>query len=122
MKIMKIFTKLSVGAATTLVFASLFAGSVFAQTNIQGHATWTNQADAKCYQIYYKEKIAPNWQFAVHCSDLKSPRSQYTINYLKSEVTYTYRVKEISNVDNGYKYRWITNEAILPTTQVTSQW
>ena len=120
-QIMNTLTKLSIAAASIASLSSLFAGSAFAQTDYQIKATWTNQNDAKCYQIFYKEAGAPNWQFGVRCKDLKSPVSYYYIKGLKAGVSYTYKVKEISNIDNGYKYRWITNEATLPSTLVTTQ-
>jgi hypothetical protein len=107
-------TKFSLGIVTTLSMTLLFAGSSFAQSYNQGTATWPYQSDAKCYQIFYKEKSAPNWQFSVRCRDLKNPVWQYTIKYLKSGVSYTYKVREVSNIANANQYRWITNEAVLP--------
>jgi len=106
-------TKLSFGIATTLSMTFLFAESSFAQSYNQGNATWQYQTDAKCYQIFYKETNATNWQFSVHCRDLKNPVWHYTIQYLKQGVSYTYKVREITNVDNGNKYKWITNETVL---------
>lgn len=119
---MKTFAKISIGTLAALSLTSLFAGSAFAQTDYQILAKWTSQPDAKCYQIFYKEAGALNWQFGIRCKDLKSPISQYYIKGLKPGISYTYKVKEISNIDNGYKYRWITNEITLPSTQITTQW
>lgn len=115
------FTKLSIGIVTSLTMTAIFAGSSSAQSYNQGTATWPYQTDAKCYQIFYKESKATDWQFSVRCKDTKNPLWQYTIKYLKQDVSYTYRVKEVSNIDNGNKYRWITNEKILPLTS-QPQW
>jgi hypothetical protein len=113
---MKSLTKLSIGIITAVSLSIYFSASSFAQSYNQGIATWPYQTDAKCYQVFYKESTATNWQFAVRCKDTKNPEWQYTIKYLKSGVSYTYRVKEVSNIDNGNKYRWITNEKVLQVT------
>lgn len=118
---MKTFNKISLGTLTIMLLTSLFAGSAFAQTDYQIITKWPYQTDAKCYQIFYKEATATNWQFGVRCKDLKNPIWQYAIKGLKPGVSYTYKVKEISNLDNSNKYRWITNETTLPSTPVT-QW
>jgi hypothetical protein len=107
-------SKLSIGILTSLSMIILFAGTSFAQSNNQGTAKWPYQIDAKCYQIFYKESGATNWQFSVRCRDLKNPLWQKTIYYLKPGVSYTYRVKAISNIANANQYRWITNETVLP--------
>jgi hypothetical protein len=113
--------KLSVGIVTSLSMVTLFVGTSFAQSYNQGTATWPYQSDAKCYQIFYKEKSAPNWQFSVHCRDLKNPKWQYTIKYLKPGVSYSYKVREVSNIATANQYRWITNETVLQVS-LQPQW
>ena len=113
--------KLSIGIVTSLTMGTLFVGSSFAQSYNQGTATWQYQTDAKCYQIFYKEKAALNWQFSVRCRDLKNPAWQYTIKYLKPDVSYLYKVREISNTATANQYKWITNETVLPVSS-QPQW
>src|SRR5258708_38738938 len=110
------FTKLSVGIVSSLSMAFLFAGSSFAQSYNQGIAMWPSQTDARCYQVFYKESSSSTWQFSVRCKDTQSPRTQYLIKYLKPGVSYTYKVKVISNVANNNNYRWITNDQTLPVS------
>jgi hypothetical protein len=115
------FSKISIGIVTSLSMATLFVGTSFAQSYNQGTATWPYQTDAKCYQIFYKEKSAPNWQFSVRCRDLKNPIWSKTIYYLKPGVSYTYKVREVSNIQNSNQYRWITNDTVLPVSS-QPQW
>ena len=116
-------TKLSIGVVTSLSMAFLSTGLSFAQSFNQGNATWPYQTDAKCYQVFYKETGATNWQFSVRCKDLKGPKWQYTIGYLKPGVSYTYKVRVTSNVANANQYRWITNDQVLSvTSQPQPQW
>ena len=88
-------SKLSIGIITSFSMSVIFTGITFAQSYNQGTATWPYQTDAKCYQIFYKESTASNWQFSVRCKDTKNPAWQYTIKYLKPSVSYTYKVEEI---------------------------
>lgn len=106
-------TQIGIGLASSIVIFGSVAGTAFAQTTPtynQGLAQWAYIENAKCFRIYYKEKGAADWQFAVHCRDLKNPTWKYTIGYLKKGVNYTYRVQAVNFDSSTY---WVTGEQTL---------
>ncbi len=83
----------------------------------QAAVSWWGVADARSYNIYFRDPQSPTYSYAV--PDLPSTSRRYTLRYLRPGVAYLYRVAAVKW--DGKEY-WVDSEKELLGIGPMSSW